>query len=247
MPSSTPCSANSWRRLNEPGLRESTCVIVASDHGENATEHRQLYKMNLYESSARIPLLAAGPGFQQDRAVGIARLADRHLSHAHGPGGATDSARLGRPLAPAGTNRAASSSRPDWVLSEFHDTSCNTGSFMLRRGPWKYIAYVGYEPMLFHLANDPDEVINLAASRPELVRQFDAQLRKIVDYPAVDAKVKAYDRESFRRWREEMKAAGQYEQTMSRVFSGWDDASAEGLRPWTAADEARIEKWLSGK
>ena len=69
---------------------------------------------------------------------------------------------------------------------------------MLRRGPWKYIAYVGYEPMLFNLTEDPDEVRNLASSRPEVVRELDMQLRKIVDYPAVDAKVKAYDRDSFR-------------------------------------------------
>jgi arylsulfatase A-like enzyme len=138
------------------------------------------------------------------------------------------------------------SSRPDWVLSEYHDTSCNTGSFMLRRGPWKYIVYVGYEPMLFNLAVDPDEVQNLASARPDVVRELDAQLRKLVDYAAVDARVKAYDRQSFRQWREEMKATGRYEQTMARLFSGWDNVPAAKVHPWTAADEARIDGWLSG-
>jgi arylsulfatase K len=55
--------------LDEPGLRENTSVIVTSDHGENAMEHQQWYKMNVYESSAGIPLLVAGPGFQQNLAV----------------------------------------------------------------------------------------------------------------------------------------------------------------------------------
>ena len=90
--------------------------------------------------------------------------------------------------------------RPDWVLSQFHDTTCNTGSFMLRRGDWKYIAYPGYQPMLFDLLADPDEIRNLAPSRSEVVRQMDARLRSIVDYEAVDAKVKAYDRASFAAW-----------------------------------------------
>jgi hypothetical protein len=137
--------------------------------------------------------------------------------------------------------------RPDWVFGECHDSTCKTGCFMLRRGPWKYIAYVGYEPMLFDLANDPDEVRNLASARPEVVREMDSQLRKIVDYPAVDAKVKAYDRESFGRWREKTKARGQYEQTMARIFSGWISVPADSVRPWTAAEEARIERWLSAR
>jgi arylsulfatase A-like enzyme len=232
--------------LDEPRLRENTCVIVTSDHGENAMEHQQWYKMNLYESSARIPLLAAGPGFRQNAAVeSPVSLIDIYPTLMDLAGRSTPSGLDGHSLLPELTGQR--SSRPDWVLSEYHDTSCNTGSFMLQRGPWKYIAYVGYEPMLFDLVNDPDEVRNLASSRPEVIRELDSQLRKIVDYPAVDAKVKAYDRESFSRWREETKAKGQYEKTMSRIFSGWDDVPAGGMRPWTAADEARIEKWLSGK
>ena len=39
--------------IDTPELRDNTCVIVASDHGENAMEHHQWYKMNLYESSPK--------------------------------------------------------------------------------------------------------------------------------------------------------------------------------------------------
>lgn len=177
--------------VDQPGLRENTCVIVASDHGENAMEHRQWYKMNLYESSARIPLLAAGPGFKKNLVVeSPVSLIDIYPTLMDLAGRASPAGLDGHSLLPELAGRR--SSRPDWVFSEYHDTTCNTGSFMLRRGPWKYIAYVGCEPMLFDLAGDPDEVRNLAASRPEIVRELDAQLRKIVDYPAVDAKVKAY-------------------------------------------------------
>lgn len=116
---------------------------------------------------------------------------------------------------------------------------------MLRRGDWKYVAYPGYEPMLFDLRADPDEIRNLAASRPAVAGPMDRFLRSIVDYEAVDAKVKAYDRASFAKWRSEMKAKGRYESTMAMIFSGGDNVDAQHLKPWTTRDEAQIEKWLS--
>lgn len=39
--------------MQELGLADSTCFIFTSDHGEMAMEHRQFYKMTLYDSSAR--------------------------------------------------------------------------------------------------------------------------------------------------------------------------------------------------
>jgi arylsulfatase K len=230
--------------LEELGLRDSTYVIFISDHGENAMEHRQFYKMNLYESSARVPLLIAGPGVQRGLQVAaLASLVDIYptlmdMARSNPPGGLD-----GHSLMPELCGRPGG--RPDWVLSQFHDTTCNTGSFMLRRGDWKYIAYPGYRPMLFDLRADPDEIRNLAPLRPEDVRQMDTFLRSIVDYPAVDAQVKAYDRASFAAWRSEMKARGRYESLMAEIFSGGDKVDAAHLKPWTARDEAQIEKWLS--
>ncbi|HPZ84704.1 MAG TPA: hypothetical protein PL064_14790, partial [Thermogutta sp.] len=139
------------------------------------------------------------------------------------------------------------SSRPDWVLSEYHDTACNTGSFMIRRGPWKYIAYPGYEPMLFNLDEDPHEIRNLAPQLPDKVLEMDQLLRSIVDYEAVDAKAKAYDRASFAAWREEHKQKGDYEQLMAIIFSGYDGVNAAKAKPWTPEDEAKVERWLKGE
>jgi len=73
---------------------------------------------------------------------------------------------------------------------------------------------------------------------------MDDLLRRIVDYEAVDAKVKAYDRRSFRTWREEQLAAGMYEQTMALVHSGWDGVSDDEIIPWTGEDERQIQEWL---
>ena len=67
-----------------------------------------------------------------------------------------------------------------------------------------------------------------------------------MDYEAVDAKVKAYDRAAFRQWRAQQKAAGTYEQTMARIYSGWNVTSEDQLVPWTQQDERQIERWLDG-
>ncbi len=75
---------------------------------------------------------------------------------------------------------------------------------------------------------------------------MDGLLRSIVDYEAVDAKVKAYDRASFAEWRAEMNSKGTYEPTMARIFAGWDGVKPEDAPPWTAQDEALIDEWLKG-
>ena len=51
--------------LEATGQLNDTYIIFASDHGEMNMEHRQTLKNAMYEASARIPLIVAGPGLQQ--------------------------------------------------------------------------------------------------------------------------------------------------------------------------------------
>lgn len=229
--------------LERTGLAQSTYVVFTSDHGENALEHRQFYKMNLYESSARIPLIVAGPDVRHGAEVTApVSLVDIHPTLMDMAGIAQPDGLDGHSLMPELAEGSAA--RPDWVLGEYHDTTCNTGAFMLRRGDWKYIAYVGLPPQLFNLKDDPEEVTNCAETTPAVVAEMDAHLRRIVDYEAVDAKVKDYDREAFRRWRDEERKTRTYEETMARIFSGWDDLEPGDVVAWADEDEARIEAWL---
>lgn len=48
--------------LRETGLLDNTVVIFTADHGELAMEHRQFYKMSMFEGSSHVPLLVTGPG-----------------------------------------------------------------------------------------------------------------------------------------------------------------------------------------
>ena len=51
---------------------------------------------------------------------------------------------------------------PGWVNAESHSEGNTTGSFMIRKGPWKYLHFTWYDDLLFNLDEDPGEF-----SRPQ--------------------------------------------------------------------------------
>jgi hypothetical protein len=122
--------------------------------------------------------------------------------------------------------------RSPWVLSEYHSNFQNTSSFMLRSDDHKYVAYAGYEPQLFNLVDDPDEMRNLIDMSGDLADRMDVKLREIVDYEQVAQKVRDYNKASFIRWRTETDSQA-YEQAMAAFFKGW------GLE-----QETKIAEWL---
>ena len=229
--------------LEDAGLAENTYVIFSSDHGELALEHGQFYKMSHFEGSARVPIIIAGPGVSEGAAIDTPiSLIDLHPTVMDMAGIAHSDQADGHSLMPELAGRV--SARPDWALSEYHDTSMPTGSFMLRRGPWKLIHMVGFEPHLFNLDDDPDELTSLSEQRPDVLAELTTLLGSIVDCDEVDARVKAYDRASFRRWRSERQAAGDYRELMARIHAGWDDMDGITPEPWTDEDEKAVERWL---
>lgn len=57
---------------------------------------------------------------------------------------------------------------------------------MLRKGRWKYIEYIGFEPELFDLEEDPEEATNLAVQQPAELARLARLLRQHVDPAAAD-------------------------------------------------------------
>ena len=68
--------------------------------------------------------------------------------------------------------------------------------FMLRLGRWKYVHHVDGPPELFDLDTDPDELRDLALDpgHDAVRRSCEAELSRLVDAQAVDARARAHQR-----------------------------------------------------
>ncbi|MFP4028260.1 MAG: sulfatase [Candidatus Brocadiia bacterium] len=239
--------------LGDLGLNDSTYVIFSSDHGEMAGEQNQVLKRTMYESSVHEPLIVTGPdvcsGSEIETPVSLIDLYPTFLDMAgleYGDvtrGGSFADSLDGQSLISLLTG--GTSDRRDWVFSEYNGDRCCTGMYMLRRGPWKYIKYVGYEPQLFNLENDPWETQNVAAENPNIVNELDTILTENFDPDMIHSRTRQYDRESFRQWREQQLKASTYRDMMAKIYSGYDRLCIEDIMPWTDDDEARIEAWLA--
>jgi arylsulfatase K len=232
--------------VREAGLADSTVVVFSSDHGEMAMEHRQVTKSTAFEGSVHVPLIVRGPGVEAGQRIDTpVSLIDLYPTFMDMTSLACPEGLDGSSLMPMLQGEPLE--RRGGVLSEYHDATSCASWFMLREGDRKYIAYVGYDPQLFNLAEDPDEIHDLVNVQPARAAEMDRKLRRVVDYEAVAGKVRAYDQTSFRAWRAEQQAAGEYESTMARIHSGWNHFEDQGrtIQPWTDEDEARIEDWLA--
>eukprot|EP00039_Didymoeca_costata_P026092 m.14903 g.14903 ORF g.14903 m.14903 type:complete len:445 (+) comp5246_c0_seq1:144-1478(+) len=62
--------------LENGGGRSNTYIMYVSDHGEHATENRQVGKNSMLEASSRVPFIITGPGIQPRTVQQLASLHD---------------------------------------------------------------------------------------------------------------------------------------------------------------------------
>lgn len=172
--------------LEDAGLTDTTTVVYTSDHGDNVGARGLWGKSNMYEESAAIPMILAGPGVPVgvcetpvsllDLSVTIARHFGADIGATEGTGDLSEI--LAEPTDP---DRV--------VFSEYHAAGAVSGAFMLRKGKWKLIHYVGFPDELFDLVQDPEELDNRAGdpSCAEVLEDLHRELRRICDPDATDA------------------------------------------------------------
>jgi choline-sulfatase len=175
--------------LGDAGLADDTLVIYTSDHGDNLGARGLWGKSTLYQESVQIPMIAAGPGVGRGFCETPVDLLDLFPTILQGTGVDPAPVMDGRPgrclqdvaAAPAELERVA--------FSEYHAAGSNTAAFMLRKGRWKYHYYVRFKPELFDLDQDPEELRDLSGdpSYADVLREMEAELRRICDPEAVDA------------------------------------------------------------
>lgn len=169
--------------LEACGYSDDTTVIYTSDHGDNLGARGLWGKSTFYEESAAVPLIVAGPGTDQgeiDTPVSLIDVAASIPAH------------FGLPFSCSGEPLQSVVNQQDphrVVFSEYHAAGAVSGGFMIRRGRWKLIHYVGFAPELFDLDADPQESRDLASdpAHAAILAELERELRKIVDPEAVNA------------------------------------------------------------
>ena len=181
------------RALEETGLANDTRVVYSSDHGDNLGTRGMWGKSTMYEESAGIPMIMAGPDVPENHVCRVpVTLADGFPTFIHALGAKPDpqDAQLpGHSLIDIAQGRVPERT----VLSEYHAAGAATGSYMIRRGQFKYIHYVGMPPMLFDLEADPRERHDLGQDPAfkAVVSDCESALRKVVDPEAADTLARA--------------------------------------------------------
>jgi arylsulfatase A len=172
--------------LKELRLEQNTLVIFTSDNGgfENATSNAPLRanKGAYYEGGIRVPLIIKWPGVTKPGQV----RAEPVISTDFYP---TCLAAAGQPLRPHqhvdGLNlqhllaNGASLGRTAlfWHYPHYNEHLFSVPSSVIRKGTWKLIETFDPEAIeLYNLADDLSETNNLAAVKPELVKELHREL-----------------------------------------------------------------------
>lgn len=170
--------------IEKSGQLDNTLFIYTSDHGEMGGEHGLWLKNVLLEPAARVPLIMAGAGLPRGKTV------ETPVSHVDLVATMLDAAGVAKPRELRGHSllplaRGGAGTHPGFAFSESHSEGNCTGSFMIRKGDWKYLYFSGDEPLLFNLKDDPGEFNNLAASRPDVRKELHGILTGLLDPDAV--------------------------------------------------------------
>jgi arylsulfatase A-like enzyme len=155
--------------LHEVGLADNTIVVHTADHGLALGRHGLMGKQSVYDHSIRVPLLAAGPGFE-------AGVDDDRLCHQHDL--------FPTLLNAAGVKRSAD----DFVdlhgpRRKYITCAYAQGMRSVRDERMKLIEYrtpAGPVTQLFDTAADPHETLNLAkvAKHAATLRRLRAAMGK---------------------------------------------------------------------
>ena len=179
--------------LERAELANSTRVFFASDHGENLGARGTWGKGTMFEESAAVPLIMAGPDVEAGAVVETpVSLLDFYPTILESVGVAPngeDEKRSGRSLyrisrAPDDTERV--------IFSEYHASGAETAAYLVRKGRMKYIHYVDYPPELYDLESDPEEQDDLAG-KPHgeaIIHELEGTLRRILNPEETDARAK---------------------------------------------------------
>lgn len=176
--------------LRETGLEDTTRVIYMDDHGDLAGEHGLFFKSNMYEGAVHIPLIVAGPDIPEGNVVhspaSIIDIYPTLLDFYNIPPNKREEQLPGISLI-ENIHGKVSYDRP--IFSEYYSVGYSHSVFMLRKGDFKLVYYVGYDQVqLFDLKNDPEENHDLGMNPDyaDKIRELQKELYQIADPETLD-------------------------------------------------------------
>lgn len=180
--------------LDDLGLREDTIIVLTGDHGDMLGERGLFFKMSFHEYSARVPLLVNAPSTYSPRRVkqnvSLVDLMPTFLDWANDG----KQPELYRPIDGHSLDGLLSGNSEGWadiVLGEYNAEGTQYPLFMVRKGDFKLIHSENDPPLLYDLANDPDELDNKARnpSHAAVLAELNRTLRATWDPDALRERI----------------------------------------------------------
>jgi N-acetylglucosamine-6-sulfatase len=190
-----------YQTLQDTGQLDNTVFIFASDHGILNGEHGMIDKRTAHEPSIRIPLVVRYPGLTQPSAP---RTVDRMVLTTDFAPSILDMAGLPTEVTAHGRSWKAvaqGQDDPDWresyvyVYNYEKQFPYTPNVRALRTEDWKYVRYPNavtpHKAELYHLAEDPGELVNLIDAPQHRARvaamhaELDRQLKALGSWPDV--------------------------------------------------------------
>ncbi len=178
--------------------RQEAIIVFVSDHGEMLGRKGLWFKMNFFEGAARVPLMIAAPGLTPGLVTTPVSTIDLTPTLCDLAGISMEAVMPwtdGESLVPL----AKGGERTNPVAMEYAAEGTITPMVELRQGAWKYIHCPADPDMLFDVANDPEEKLNLAGDPrvAEVLSHFRSLVQARWDMAAYDAEVR---QSQARRW-----------------------------------------------
>lgn len=168
--------------LESTGRMQDTMIVVTSDHGDYMGDHWMGEKTFFHDAAVKVPMIVYDPSPEADGTRGTVcnelvesiDLLPTFLEVAGGDTRAVDHILEGRSLRSI-LKGAQKNALRDYVISEYDYSMrplaealdldpAQARTFMVTDGDWKLIHFEGgFRPMLFDLANDPGELVDLGA------------------------------------------------------------------------------------
>lgn len=113
----------------------------------------------MYEGASHIPLVISGPNLPKDETIETpVQHVDLVQTFLEWADAEPPDPQRGNSLIPLIEGRG--NVHPGYAYAENHSEGNCTGSFMIRKGDWKYIHVSWYDDLLFNLSEDPNELEN---------------------------------------------------------------------------------------